>query len=89
MVRRVKLLRKRGFTRLSAKRQVTLPLHVVQQLGLQPGDELKVDTEDGRVVLARQEGVAARRLKAIHTLAGAISGVWRPGDLDRLRDQWR
>ncbi|MGA7910405.1 MAG: AbrB/MazE/SpoVT family DNA-binding domain-containing protein [Candidatus Dormiibacterota bacterium] len=88
-MKRVKLQRRRGFTRLSGKRQVTVPLHIVKQLGLQPGDELKVDAEDGRVVLTRQEGVAARRLKAIHEVAGALSGVWRPGDLDRLRDEWR
>ncbi|HSP08184.1 MAG TPA: AbrB/MazE/SpoVT family DNA-binding domain-containing protein [Candidatus Dormibacteraeota bacterium] len=88
-MKQVKLQRRRGFTRLSGKRQVTLPLHVVNQLGLEPGDELKVDTEDGRVVLTRQEGVAVRRLKAIHEMAGTLSGIWKPGDLDRLRDEWR
>jgi len=88
-MKRVKLQRRRGFTRLSGKRQVTLPLQVVKHLGLQPGDELKVEAEGGRVVLTRQEGLAARRLRAIHETAGALSGVWRPGDLDRLRDEWR
>lgn len=86
---RVKLSRRRGFTRLSSKRQVTLPLRVVEQLHLHPGDELKVDADDGRVVLTREEGREARRLRAIDEVAGSLPGIWGPGDLERLRDEWR
>lgn len=86
---RVKLSRRRGYTRLSSKRQVTLPLRVVEQLNLHPGDELKVGADDGRVVLSKEEGRAARRLRAIDDIAGSLPGVWNPGDLERLRDEWR
>jgi AbrB family looped-hinge helix DNA binding protein len=86
---RVKPARRRGFTRLSAKRQVTLPLHVVEALGLSPGDELRVETEGDRVVLTREEGLAERRLRAIDAVAGSLEGVYDPGHLDRLRDEWR
>lgn len=86
---RVKPGRRRGFTRLSSKRQVTLPLRVVEQLNLQTGDELKVEADDGRVVLSKEEGRAARRLRAIEDVAGGLPGVWHPGDLERLRDEWR
>ncbi|MHB8507965.1 MAG: AbrB/MazE/SpoVT family DNA-binding domain-containing protein [Candidatus Dormibacteria bacterium] len=86
---RVKLTRRRGFTRLSSKRQVTLPLRVVEELNLRTGDELRVETDEGRVVLSREQGRAAARLRAISEAAGSMPDVWKPGDLDRLRDEWR
>jgi AbrB family looped-hinge helix DNA binding protein len=86
---RVKPARRRGFTRLSSKRQVTLPLAVVRQLGLAPGDVLRVDTEDDRVVLRREDGLAERRLRALDAVAGSMPGAYEPGELDRLRDEWR
>jgi AbrB family looped-hinge helix DNA binding protein len=38
-------------TRLSTKGQVVLPSRLRAKLGLQPGDELDTDVEDGRIVL--------------------------------------
>ena len=86
---KLKWARRRGFTRLSSKRQVTLPLRVVEQLDLHAGDELKVEADSGRVVLSKEEGQAARRLRAIDQVAGSLRGVWEPGDLERLRNEWR
>ena len=86
---RLKPVRRQGFTRLSSKRQVTLPLRVVEELRLKPGDELKVETDGGRVVLARADGLATRRRKALEEMAGGLAGIWEPGELDRLRDEWR
>jgi AbrB family looped-hinge helix DNA binding protein len=86
---RVKIGRRRGFTRISPKRQVTIPLAVLEETGLAPGDELKVETDRaGRVVLTPAARVADRR-QAIRETAGSLSGVWEPGALDRLRDEWR
>lgn len=89
MTERVKLARRRGFTRLSSKRQITLPLKVVQDLGLSPGDHLRVDTDGDQIVLSREEGLAERRLRAIREVAGSMPGAYEPGYLDRLRDEWR
>jgi AbrB family looped-hinge helix DNA binding protein len=86
---RVKLNRRRGFTRLSSKRQVTLPLAVVRKLGLVPGDELRVDADEDRIVLRRSESLADRRLRALEQVAGSLADVYEPGYLDRLRDEWR
>ena len=83
---RVKRTRRRGFTRVSSKRQVTIPLQALQETGLGPGDELKVEVDGaGRIVLTR----AFDRRRAIEETAGSMPGVWEPGDLDRLRDEWR
>jgi AbrB family looped-hinge helix DNA binding protein len=86
---RVKPKRRRGFTRLSAKRQVTIPLEVVERVGLRPGDELSVKDDDGRIVLERTETLAERRRRAIEETAGMFTGVYEPGYLDHLRDEWR
>jgi antitoxin component of MazEF toxin-antitoxin module len=68
---------------------VTLPLKVVQQLGLTPGDALRVDAEDDQIVLRRPDSLADRRRQALDQVAGSLTDVYEPGYLDRLRDEWR
>ncbi|HEX5582846.1 AbrB/MazE/SpoVT family DNA-binding domain-containing protein [Gaiella sp.] len=90
MKRQVK--RRKGFTRLSPKRQITLPVSVVQRAGLTIGEELAVETDDeGRVIVFRSAGetVGDRRRRALERAAGALPGVWPAGALDDLRDEWR
>ena len=85
----VKKTRRRGYTRLSPKHQVTIPANAVEQVGLIPGDELRVEIDRaGRIVMSRPQDVD-RRLQALAELEGRFSGVWEPGELDRLRDEWR
>jgi AbrB family looped-hinge helix DNA binding protein len=81
--------RRRGYTRVSAKNQVTLPVEALKQAGLAPGDELRVEVDRaGRIVLSRAVS-REDRLRAIEETAGSMPGIWKPGDLDRLRDEWR
>jgi antitoxin component of MazEF toxin-antitoxin module len=85
----VKKTRRRGYTRLSPKHQVTIPLAAVEQVGLVPGDELRVEIDRaGRIVLTPASAGADRR-RAIAETAGSMTGVYEPGELDRLRDEWR
>jgi bifunctional DNA-binding transcriptional regulator/antitoxin component of YhaV-PrlF toxin-antitoxin module len=89
MAERVKPKRRRGFTRVSGKRQVTLPLKALEETGLGPGDELKVEVDAaGRIVLTPAHRVFDRRA-AIRASAGSLTGVYQPGELERLRDEWR
>ena len=82
--------RKRGHTRLSSKRQVTVPLAVTEELKLQPGDELKVEADTkGRIVLTPTMTLAERRLAAIEATAGSMTGVYEPGYLEKLRNECR
>ena len=82
--------RRTGYTRLSPKHQVTIPARVVVETGVEVGTEFAVSAEsDGRIVLHPVDDLRARRLRAIDQTAGSLKGVWRPGDLDRLRDEWR
>jgi bifunctional DNA-binding transcriptional regulator/antitoxin component of YhaV-PrlF toxin-antitoxin module len=68
--------------RVSSKNQVTLPVDAMRAAGLQAGDEVTVrPIGDGEVVIALR-GSRVRR----H--AGIASGIYQPGELDRLRDEW-
>jgi AbrB family looped-hinge helix DNA binding protein len=80
--------RRRGYTRLSRKNQVTIPAAVVTTIGLEPGTELKVEAENGRIVLEPEPSLAARRQAALQRLAGSFTGLYPPGYLDALRDEW-
>lgn len=80
--------RRRGYTRLSGKNQVTIPVSVLEQAGLRAGDELKVEADDGRIVLEPALSLAERRRAAIDRVAGTFTGMYPPGYLDRLRDEW-
>jgi bifunctional DNA-binding transcriptional regulator/antitoxin component of YhaV-PrlF toxin-antitoxin module len=85
----VKKTRRRGYTRLSPKHQVTIPADTVEQVGLIPGDELRVEIDRaGRIVMSRPQDVD-RHLRALSQLEGRFTGVWEPGEIDRLRDEWR
>ena len=44
--------------------------------------------EGYRAVLLEQEQTAAARQEAVERTAGALSGVFGDGYLDRLRDEW-
>ncbi len=58
-------------------------------MGLGPGDELRVDTVGGQIILTREVGLAERRRRAIQLAAGTLTGLYEPGYLDHLRDEWR
>jgi AbrB family looped-hinge helix DNA binding protein len=69
-------------SKVSTKNQVTLPVEVMRGAGLRPGDEVAIE--------ALGEGeirIAARGLR-VHHHAGIARGIYRRGELDRLRDEW-
>ena len=67
---------------MSPKHQATIPNDVVAAAGLTAGDELRVEADGpGRVVLVRVDD-------PIIEFAGALTGVYGPGYLERLREEW-
>jgi AbrB family looped-hinge helix DNA binding protein len=69
-------------SRVSSKNQITLPVEVMRAAGLEPGDEVTIrPVGDGEVLVAAR-GSRVRR----H--AGIATGIYRPGELDGLRDEW-
>ncbi len=82
MARRVKQ-RRRGYTRVSAKHQVTLPIEALQRAGIRTGDTLRAEVRGpGEVLLVRD-------VDPLDRFAGALTGVYQRGELDALRDEWR
>lgn len=74
--------RRRGFTRISRKNQVTLPVDVVLRAGLKPGDSIAVELKTtGEIVLRPEVDPLARHL-------GSMTGMFPPGYLNELRDEW-
>ena len=75
--------RRRGFTRISAKHQATIPVQAMREAGLKAGDEVRVVAAGrGRLVLERDVNVVERH-------AGSLAGIYAPDELEALRDEWR
>lgn len=81
MVRQVKH-RRQGYTRVSAKNQVTLPVEALQRAGIRTGDTLRAEVRGpGQVLLVREADPVAE-------YAGALTGVYAPDELPELRREW-
>lgn len=73
--------RRRGFTRVSSKNQVTLPVAALHEAGLEPGDEVRVRADGtGRLVLERESSFL--------DFAGAATGAFPTGFLEEMRKEW-
>ncbi len=68
--------------RVSSKNQVTLPVAAMRSAGLEAGDEVVVRAaRDGEIVLAL-------RGSRVRHHAGVAHGIYEPGEIDQLRDEW-
>jgi len=79
----IQVKRRRRGTTVSSKHQVTIPKHAMDAAGLRTGDRLRAEARGrGRVLLVREDDPVTRH-------AGRLTGVYRAGELDALRDEWR
>lgn len=80
---KVKTSRRRGYTRISAKNQATIPAEALRRAGLRSGDRLWVEAAGaGRIVLVRTDD-------PIERYAGCLTGAYPRRYLERLRREWR
>jgi len=81
-VAKAKRRRRAGFTRLSRQRQATIPVKVLGESGLVPGEELRVRADGpGRVVLEREQ-------EWWEPWVGALPGFMTQEELQELRREW-
>ncbi|CAN5351410.1 hypothetical protein BH23ACT9_BH23ACT9_21910 [soil metagenome] len=75
--------RRRGTSRISAKHQITIPADALRAAGLVVGERIVAHADGpGRVVLQRETGI-------LEEFSGVLSGLYRAGELDELRDERR
>ena len=74
--------RRKGFTRISRKNQVTLPVDVVVRAGLKPGDSIAVELKTTGEIVLRPE------VDPLDQYIGSMTGMFPPGYLRDLRDEW-
>lgn len=80
---KVKISRRRGYTRISRKHQATISADALRQAGLKPGDALRVEAAGaGRILLVRADDLIQR-------YAGSLPDVYPEQYLQELRDEWR
>jgi len=72
----------KAMARVSSKNQVTLPVAALRAAGLKPGDEVTVRPVGTGTIVIEARGSRVRR----H--AGIATGIYEPGELDQLRDEW-
>lgn len=64
--------------RISAKKQVTIPVAALEESGLRPGDQVLIEAlEDGELRIRRGA-------LEFDEAFGALTGVYPPGYLERL-----
>ena len=72
----------RGKSRVSSKRQVTIPVDALHGAGLHVGDHLVARAVGpGMVLFERESDVLA-------DFSGALTGAYEPNELDDLRNEW-
>lgn len=69
-------------SRVSSKNQITLPVDVMKRAGVRAGDDVIPRVSDSGEIVLGTRGSRVRR----H--AGIVSGLYEPGEIDRLRDEW-
>ncbi len=71
-------------SKISSKRQVTIPVRILHEAGLDAGDEVVIRAvAPGRIELERADDLIER-------YAGSLpAGTYPPGYLERLRGEWR
>lgn len=82
MVQVKRQVRRKGFTRVSRKNQVTLPVDALAIAGVGPGDSLMVEAKtSGEIILRREEDPLERYF-------GSMTGMFPADYLHDLRDEW-
>ena len=74
-------------SRISSKNQITIPVEVLREVNLKPGDQVEfmIDKEERIVIASTAE---AEWKKSLRKLAGSMPGLGSHFDYKKERDEW-
>ena len=73
-------------SRISSKNQITIPVEVLREMSLKPGDQVEFHiNKDNRLVVTP---IDSEWLKTLDEVLGSMTGVWDGFDLRKEREEW-
>ncbi len=73
-------------SRISSKNQITIPVEVLREMSLQPGDRVEFHLDkNNRLVVTPTD---SEWLKTLDEVLGSMSGMWDGFDLRKEREEW-
>ena len=73
-------------SRISSKNQITIPVEVLREMSLKPGDRVEFHiNKDNRLVITP---VDSQWLKTLDEILGSMTDVYEGFDLQKEREEW-
>ncbi|MFM7492036.1 MAG: AbrB/MazE/SpoVT family DNA-binding domain-containing protein [Actinomycetota bacterium] len=73
-------------SRISSKNQITIPVEVLREMSLKPGDRVEFHiNKDNRLVVTP---VDSEWLKTLDEILGSMTDVYEGFDLQKEREEW-
>jgi AbrB family looped-hinge helix DNA binding protein len=73
-------------SRISSKNQITIPVEVLREMSLTPGDQVEFHiSKENRLVITP---VDSEWLKTLDEILGSMSEIYEGFDLERERQEW-
>ena len=73
-------------SRISSKNQITIPVEVLREMSLKPGDQVEFHiNKENRLVITP---VASDWLQTLDEVLGSMTGMWDGFDVRKEREEW-
>ena len=73
-------------SRISSKNQITIPVEVLREMSLTPGDQVEFHiSKENRLVITP---VDSEWLKTLDEILGSMSEIYEDFDLEKERQEW-
>lgn len=73
-------------SRISSKNQITIPVEVLREMSLKPGDRVQFHLDKSNRLVVTP--IDSEWLKTLDEVLGSMSGMWDGFDLRKERDEW-
>ena len=73
-------------SRISSKNQITIPVEVLREVNLKPGDRVQFHLDKSNRLVVTP--IDSEWLKTLDEVLGSMSGMWDGFDLRKEREEW-